>query len=165
MSQLTKNDLVDSRKNLSFLVDLQNFLNTGLENQETLIKDHSNILTNLINNVKNMGTVFVLIDYFYMQRIRELILLFIQNNPTTNLLLKFFIVEKTPLLSVICIQKFEQKQQVNIDKMQFILYEVYQNNEFSQEYFQVPLVYLERTIEYFTEIYSYQIALRKVIHK
>ena len=165
MNQLTKNDLVDSRKNLSFLVDLQNFLNTGLENQETLIKDHSNILTNLINNVKNMGTVFVLIDYFYMQRIRELILLFIENNPTTNLLLKFFIVEKTPLLSVICIQKFEQKQQVNIDKMQFILYEVYQNNEFSQEYFQVPLVYLERTIEYFTEIYSYQIALRKVIHK
>jgi hypothetical protein len=162
ITQLNKDDLINTKKNLSFVVDFQNFLNTGLENQETLIKDHMNVLTNLIYNVKNMGTVFLLLDYYYLLKIRDLILSYIQSNPTTNLLLKFFIVEKTPLLSILCIQKFEQKQNVNVEKMQFILYEVYQNNQFSNEYIQVPFVHLERTIEYFTEIYSYQIALRKV---
>ena len=108
-----------------------------------------------------MGSVFILIDYYYVLRIRELIYDFVKNNPTTNLLLKLFIVEKTPMLIILCIQKFEQKQIVNIPKMQFILYEMYSNLELS-DHMTIPLIHIEKTIENFTDLYSFQIALRKV---
>lgn len=162
ISLTTKNEILEAKKNLLFIVDFENFLNSNLESQDKIISDHINLLTNLIHNLKNMGTVFILIDYFYLLRIRELIYSFIKTNPTTNLLLKLFIVEKTPMLSFLCIQKFEQKQNVFVDKMQFIFYEMYSNNELSVEHQIIPLIFFEKTIETITELYSYQIALRKV---
>lgn len=161
ISVIDKTNLLESKKNLLFLVDFQNFLNSNLEQHEKIIKDHFTIFQNLIHNVKNMGSVFILIDYYYVLRIRELIYDFVKNNPTTNLLLKLFIVEKTPMLIILCIQKFEQKQIVNIPKMQFILYEMYSNLELS-DHMTIPLIHIEKTIENFTDLYSFQIALRKV---
>ena len=58
-------------------------------------------------------------------------------------------------------KKFEQKQIVNIPKMQFILYEMYSNLELS-DHMTIPLIHIEKTIENFTDLYSFQIALRKV---
>jgi hypothetical protein len=109
-----------------------------------------------------MGSVYILLDYSFQLKIRELIYAFFKDNPNTNLLLKLYIVEKTPFLSILVIQKFEQKQAVILENMQFILYEVYQNSEFAQEHPKIPFHYFEKTIDYFTELYSFQIALRKV---
>ena len=70
ISVIDKTNLLESKKNLLFLVDFQNFLNSNLEQHEKIIKDHFTIFQNLIHNVKNMGSVFILIDYYYVLRIR-----------------------------------------------------------------------------------------------
>ena len=162
MNVMINSDLTEVKKNCTHLVDFMNFVNKNLDNPDNLIKDHEALLTNLINNVKNMGNVFILLDYYFLSKIRELIYKFIKNNPTTNLLLKIFLIEKTPLLGIFCIQKFEQKQSVILDKMQFLTYEVYNNNQLSQEHLVVPFIQFEKLIDYFTVLYSYQITLRKV---
>lgn len=158
--EIKESDLTqDSSKNLNFILDLEHFYCNP--NNEDPSKFNTNYLKNIVKNLKNFGFSLVLIDHDHLLKVSQTINELIKEQPNTHYLLKLYIIDKVPLVSLLYIQVLHLKTPVVLDKLKFLLFEVYSNLAMSQSE-EVPFSKLESTVAYMLTLYSYQFFLKHV---
>ena len=103
----------------------------------------------------------VLIDHSHLVKLPETIESMLKEQPNNHYLLKLYIIDKVPLVSLLYIQVLHLKTPVIMDKFKFLLFEVYSNLALSQSE-EIPFLRMESTLEYMLMIYSYQFYLKHV---
>jgi len=159
---INENDLtLTSNKNMNFILDLDHFYcKTGREDYEKFNTDYLKVI---VSNLKNFGFTLVLLDENHVKKASETINEMIKDNPNNHYLLKLYVVEKVPILTFLYVQIIQLKTLVVLDKLKFLLFEIYSNlgNSQSEE---IPFLRMESTVDYLISLYSYQFYLKHVRH-
>lgn len=143
-----EDDLNSSRENektinnndqYNIIIDLEGYINKtqsvkSEDNSQTqTIKNHEKILKNL-KRLKNLGTLIILCDYFFMSTIQPLLTLLFENEPNTNFLIKAVIAHKSHMISFLSFQKFELKSKVNQNNLKIHFAEtIISNNSLNKD--------------------------------
>jgi hypothetical protein len=131
------------------------------DNQYNTILDLlSFIHTDKSKSVKDKGTVVYLIDYHFMQNVFDVLKTHLtENNNNFSLLVKVYVIEKIPLVSLLFIQKFNNKK-CDIDNLKLLHYEMYDDLTITK-----PVSYLfshlHKSLTYMYEMFQYQEFLKE----
>jgi len=159
---INENDLtLTSNKNMNFILDLDHFYcKTGREDYEKFNTDYLKVI---VSNLKNFGFALVLLDENHVKKASDTINEMIKDNPNNHYLLKLYVVEKVPILTFLYVQVIQLKTLVVLDKLKFLLFEIYSNLGSSQSE-EIPFLRMESTVDYLISLYSYQFYLKHVRH-
>lgn len=86
----------------------------------SFIKNKDDKLTKIeeyIGTIKNLGTIFFLVDRHSLASIHSLVTKFTSENKTINLLIKFTVIDYQKTLLIFSFQKFVLKQEVDVTKI------------------------------------------------
>ena len=152
----------------STILDCFNFLHY-VKNQEELKAINSvkavdqDKLNSLFNAVKEKGTLILLADYIFLKQLPESLKKTLGNEYKTKLFLKLYIIEKSPFIGMVFIQKMSPSEKpIELDNEKLIAYEIYDDLTLTK-----PISYtmgnMAKSITYMYEMYQYQTYLQ-VLH-
>ena len=152
----------------STILDCFNFLHY-VKNQEELKAINSvkavdqDKLNSLFNAVKEKGTLILLADYIFLKQLPESLKKTLGNEYKTKLFLKLYIIEKSPFIGMLFIQKMSPSEKpIELDNEKLIAYEIYDDLTLTK-----PISYtmgnMAKSITYMYEMYQYQTYLQ-VLH-
>ena len=152
----------------STIFDCFNFLHY-VKNQEELKAINSvkavdqDKLNSLFNSVKEKGTLILLADYIFLKQLPESLKKTLGNEYKTKLFLKLYIIEKSPFIGMLFIQKMSPSEKpIELDNEKLIAYEIYDDLTLTK-----PISYtmgnMAKSITYMYEMYQYQTYLQ-VLH-
>lgn len=157
-----------SNEQSSTIFDCVNFLHY-VKNQEELKAINSvkavdqDKLNSLFNAVKEKGTLILLADYIFLKQLPESLKKTLGNEYKTKLFLKLYIIEKSPFIGMLFIQKMSPSEKpIELDNEKLIAYEIYDDLTLTK-----PISYtmgnMAKSITYMYEMYQYQTYLQ-VLH-
>ena len=144
----------------STILDCFNFLHY-VKNQEELKAINSvkavdqDKLNSLFNAVKEKGTLILLADYIFLKQLPESLKKTLGNEYKTKLFLKRYIIEKSPFIGMLFIQKMSPSEKpIELDNEKLIAYEIYDDLTLTK-----PISYtmgnMAKSITYMYEMYNF----------
>jgi len=156
-------DLQQPGKKYNFILDSFSFLHkhSHLENIENSqgvqsTKIDRNIVKNILSALNDKGMAMCLMDYHFLIQVPEILREFIvdEKESNVNILTKVYVIEKLPLVGIICIQKFE-KSQCDFNNLKLLTYEMYEDCSITKPV-SFSLTLLKKSLTYMYEMYQYE---------
>jgi hypothetical protein len=151
-SNLKQTSNLQNIEKQNFILEAQRFLHRSESNETTIKTFDSEYLKSLISLINDKGVIACLMDYHHLLKLPEVIKELTEGQ--VNFLIKFFILEKLPLIGLVYIQKFENCP-CKFENMKLLSYEIYEDNTITK-----PLSYhvkdLGNSVSYMYEMYQYQ---------
>lgn len=154
--------ILNEKSNVSSILDFVTFYHKIDANSETFSSlFDSETFEKEFNALKNIGNMTIMIDFQYIQLLRDELNKIHQKNENLNFLVKVVVFSKIPFVSLVYIQKFEGKTATNFDNIKIHLHEIYDDLTITKP-IELLLKNLSKATEYMYEMFQYQEYLKTV---